>query len=248
MTPQGPLINGQRGHSGGAAQALLRPTVADVNPPRVHVKGAPAKRGHRVNEKEGAAFLTELADPIQGLAHPRRGLCVDEGEELGVGMLSKGLFDDFGGESLPPLLVQANHAGAITLRHLTHAPPEEAVDGDDDLVFGLNEAPKTGVHARKAGPLNRKGGLVLSLKGVAKEFHHVLHGPLVIRVQVAKDRCIHGPKDARIGRAGARTQEDAFSKSEIRVIHAQNAPKDGKTAPLIPPGFIKIVFTIEEIH
>jgi hypothetical protein len=173
---------------------------------------------------------------------------VDEGEELGVGMLSKGFFDDFGGEGLPPLLVQANHAGAIALGHITHTPPEETVDGDDDLVFGLNEAPKTGVHARKARPLNRKGGLVLGLKGVAEEFHHVLHGLLVIRVHVAEDRCIHGPKDTRIGRAGARPQENAFRKPEIRALHAQNAPKDEKTAPLIPYDFMKIVFTIEEIH
>jgi hypothetical protein len=204
------LADGEGREAGRAIEALLGGAEGDVGAGRVELERVPREGRHAVDEQERVMLAARVGEPVQWLAHPGRGLAVDDEERCGA--IVERRHEALGLDRPPPSTPDPFHRRAAARERVRHPLAEEPVDAADDAIAGGHEVVHHRLHPRAPGAGDGEGGAVLGDHDPAQPAHHVLHRRAKGGVEVTDGGAGERREHALGHRARTRSEEQALGE------------------------------------
>ena len=122
------------GEAWRAGEAFLRPAVAGVDPPPVHVHLHPGEAGDGIYQQECSGVVNDGADRFDGLGGAGGGLGVDDPHELERSVAVDGGSHPIGGEDAAPGDFDAHDLRPRALGDVLHPGSEHTAHADEHLI------------------------------------------------------------------------------------------------------------------
>ncbi len=211
----------QRRHPRRRRQALLRPAVADVDPPLVDQQLATGQGRDGVHQQQRAVGVDDARYLLQRLEDAGAGLPVDHGHELGARVGLERLLHLLRRDDSAPVRIDWHDLSPAAADHLRYPVAEEPVHTHDDRIARLDDVVDRRLHAGRAGAGDGDGHVVLGAEEGAQGPLGVVQELKELRVQIADDGRHHRPVDARVdvARAGAQQQPRRYVQLPEFVSH-----------------------------
>src|SRR5262245_13305049 len=115
-------------------------------------------------------------------------------------------------DNVAPRNLHFRDFGPATFRHIHHAPAEDAVHSDQNLITRLDQIDETKLHSRAPRSAHREGHFVFRHEDLAKHHLDLLHHLHEYWVQMPEQRHGHGPQYRRGNVAWSRPHQNAFRR------------------------------------
>ena len=159
---------------------------------------------------------TNVTDIIQRLEHGGGGVAVADGDDFWPRALDRRL-DLLRPEHRAPVRFDDFDLGAAAFGDFHLQPAEAAVDADQHRVAGFDEGDHRRLDPRPRGAVDQQGPGIGGLEHMAPQRHGFRHQGAEPGIELADQRCRHGPQHAGVRVDGPRPHEQAAGRIEVGI-------------------------------
>ena len=216
----------QRRHPRRRRQALLRPAVADVDPPVVDPQLAAGERGDRIGEQQRPVLMRDPRDLLERLKHARARLAVHNGDDLYPPSVLQRRLDPLRLDQLAPVRLDKRDLAAAAPHHVRHPHREVPILADDDRIARLDDVVDRRLHPCRAGARNRHREVVLRPEHRPQRPLRVVEQLDEHRVKVPDHRRGHRAVHPRVHERRPRPEEQPVGDVQFAKVVRHDAPDE----------------------